>query len=156
MLQLGTLDVMRAVWWWSRALKGVEETAPGVKSLRIIDGDWQHPDLIDGKWGTLKHILGRARRISERNSYTLTYVCIEQVDAHTALPWITGLQEEAQVYVPLHVSRTVLIEDVAIAFLHAGDVWACGSNNLLRSFANHGDWPSVSLLMTLRREEEGG
>ena len=155
MIALGYIDPLRAIWWWSRVYKTLEDgDIPGHKRLRLTDGEfWSHPELPE--WGTIRSLLTRAQRLSEVNGFHLVKAAIEVLEPNVVMPWHDNVIGEATVYVCLHCKhpRAVLYEDVAAAGLVSGHVWAVGNNAQKSALANFsGSVPAVSLVLELRRE----
>jgi len=156
MIHLGEVDVMRAIWWFSRARQSLEEgDMEGHKRLSLVNKDWTHPDLAD-KWGTIKALINKAKIKAENNGYRLLRADVETLAPNTAMPWINSLPDEAIVYVVLTAPypRCMIYEDVAVAALVPGQIWAVGSNTTTRAIANLGGWDAVLLVLTLRKVQD--
>jgi hypothetical protein len=156
-INLGFVDVLRSLWWWSRVYKQLEDgDIPGHKRLRLSDGEfWSHPELTE--WGTIRSLLGRAQRLSEINGFHLVKAAVEVLEPNVVMPWHDNVVNEATVYLCLYCEypRTVLYEDVAAAGLVSGHLWAVGNNAQKSTLANFsGRVPAVNMVLNLKRERQ--
>ncbi len=155
MISLGWVDPLRLiVWTFRNALPALSDDAalPGRKELVLVREGWRHPQL--DKWGTAKSFITRVRRLAEKGDWRMIRAEIEVLAPHTALPWVTGIKDEAEVHVCLFGNPgSVIIEGQAINPF-PGAVWGMGDIAALRSAANNGDTERAHLILTLRKETE--
>jgi hypothetical protein len=150
-IQLGYIDPLRAIWWWSRVYKTLQDgDMPGHKRLPLTD----HPQLAE--WNTIRSLLQKVQRLSEVSSFRLENAAVEVLEPNVAMPFTDNTIDDARVYVVLHCQypRSLLYEDVAAAALVSGHVWAIGGNAAKSALANFGSVPAVNLVLRLKRERQ--